>query len=193
MKKITTALIGSAVLAFGLHQVHEVADITEGGVLGMTLFLKHWFGISPSISSFLMNGAAYLYGMKILGKTFVLSSFSAAGGFSVFYALFEELPVFWPWLSEAPLAAAVMGAVFVGVGSGLCVRAGGAPSGDDAFAMALSSKKNIRITWVYLLSDLSVLCLSLSFIPVKRILYSLVTVILSGQIIGWMNPQKEML
>ena len=37
---------------------------------------------------------------------------------------------------------------------------------------------------MYLLSDLIVLLLSLSYIPVRRIGFSLLTVILSGQIIG---------
>ena len=87
---------------------------------------------------------------------------------------------------------AALGAVFVGVGVGLCVLAGGAPSGDDALAMSLSSltKKDIRI--FYLISDLSVLLLSLTYISLERIFYSLVTVLLSGQIIGWMQRIEKM-
>ena len=37
---------------------------------------------------------------------------------------------------------------------------------------------------IYLVSDLTVLLLSLSYIPLQRIAYSLLTVVLSGQIIG---------
>ncbi len=40
---------------------------------------------------------------------------------------------------------------------------------------------------MYLISDLSVLALSLSYIPLSRIVYSLLTVVLSGQIIGQMQ------
>ena len=42
----------------------------------------------------------------------------------------------------------------------------------------------IPIQWIYLVSDLTVLLLSLSYIPIRRIAYSLLTVVLSGQIIG---------
>ena len=42
----------------------------------------------------------------------------------------------------------------------------------------------VKIQWIYLASDMTVLLLSLSYIPLRRILYSLLTVILSGQIIG---------
>ena len=77
-----------------------------------------------------------------------------------------------------------MGAVFVGVGCGLCVRAGGAPGGDDALAMVVSKAVGCDIRWAYLASDLIVLALSLSYLDFKRIALSLLTVLLSGQIIG---------
>ena len=50
--------------------------------------------------------------------------------------------------------------------------------------MSLSRVTKIKIQWIYLASDLIVLLLSLSYIPLRRIAYSLLTVILSGQIIG---------
>jgi uncharacterized membrane-anchored protein YitT (DUF2179 family) len=85
------------------------------------------------------------------------------------------------------LIAAILGGVFVGVGVGLCVLAGGAPSGDDALAMSLSNLLHVDIQWIYLMTDLSVLALSLLYISPIRILYSLLTVIISGQIIGWIQ------
>ena len=74
--------------------------------------------------------------------------------------------------------------MFVGVGAGLCVRIGGAPSGDDALAMSISHAAGWKIQWVYLMSDLIILVMSLSYIPVRRIGYSLFTVLMSGQLIG---------
>ena len=87
-------------------------------------------------------------------------------------------------IAEMPLLAAVLGALFVGVGAGLCVRAGGAPSGDDALAMSICQKFRWDIRWAYLLSDLIVLGLSLTYLDIGRIGLSLLTVVLSGQIIG---------
>ena len=48
-------LLGAAVLSFGLFNVHSQSKITEGGILGLTLFLHHWTGISPGIFSFLLD------------------------------------------------------------------------------------------------------------------------------------------
>lgn len=181
------AILGSAVLAFGMYNIHSVSGVTEGGILGLTLLGDHWLHLSPAVSGFFLNAVCYVFGWKTLGKDFIGYSAIAGGGFSVFYAVFEQFPVVYPQIAEYPLIAALVGALFVGIGAGLCVRAGGAPCGDDALAMALSTRFKIRIQWVYLASDLLTLLLSLSYIPVRRIAYSLLTVVLSGQLIGFVQ------
>ena len=186
-KKVLMCLIGSAILSFGLYNIHALSGVTEGGILGMTLLLHYWFNISPAVSGFVMNAVCYLIGWKSLGKNFVAYSIVAGGGFSVFYAFFEKFPPLWPQLANMPLAASLLGAVFVGVGIGLCVRAGGAPGGDDALAMVISNATKTDIRWAYLASDLIVLLLSLTYLDFIRIALSLLTVILSGQIIGIMQ------
>lgn len=60
-------------------------------------------------------------------------------------------------------------------------------TGDDALAMSLDRVLPLDIQWIYLISDLVVLLISLTYIPVSKIIYSLLTVILSGQIIGVMQ------
>ena len=186
-KKVLMCLIGSAILSFGLYNIHALSGVTEGGILGMTLLLHYWFNISPAVSGFVMNAVCYLIGWKSLGKNFVAYSIVAGGGFSLFYAFFEKFPPLWPQLAQMPFLASLLGALFVGVGIGLCVPAGGAPGGDDALAMVISNATKTDIRWAYLASDLIVLLLSLSYLDFTRITLSLLTVILSGQIIGIMQ------
>ncbi len=181
-------LLGSGILAFGLYHIHSVSGVTEGGSLGLTLLLDHWFDISPAISGLVMNVLCYGLGWRVLGKRFILYSGISAVGFSAVYAICEQFVPLGAPLAEYPLIAAILGAVFVGVGVGLCVIAGGAPTADDALAMALEKVLGLKkIESVYLISDLTVLLLSLSYIPLRRIVYSLITVILSGKIIGIMQ------
>ena len=65
--------------------------------------------------------------------------------------------------------------------------AGGATTGDDALAMSLSRILKWDIQWVYLITDFTVLGLSLTYIPLGKLVYSFLTVLLSGQIIGWIQ------
>ena len=183
-RKCLLNLAGSAILAFGLYHIHSFAGVTEGGILGATLLLQYWLGVSPAWSSLVMNALSYLIGWRILGRAFILYSAVAGGGFSLAYALCELFPPLWPSLAQNPGVAALAGAAFVGIGIGLCVRAGGAPGGDDALAMAASHLTGWNIRWPYLFSDLAILALSLSYIPLDRMGWSLLTVLLSGQIIG---------
>lgn len=187
LKSCITILLGSAILAFGLYNVHSISGVTEGGVLGLTLLLEHWFGISPSVSGLVLNGACYLLGLRLLGKEFIVYSVIAGCGFSAFYAVFELFDPLWPQLADMPLLASIVGALFVGIGVGLCVRANAAPTGDDSLALSLSHLFGIGIQWIYLASDLIVLLASLSYIPLSKIAYSLLTVILSGQLIGFVQ------
>lgn len=189
-KNCLIAFFSSALQALGMYNIHALADITEGGVLGAVLLIDHWLHISPALSGFLLNAACYLFGWKTLGKEFIAYSLVAACGFSSAYGICEQFPPLWPEIANYPLAAAILGAVFIGVGAGLCVRAGGATSGDDALAMSVSHITKVPIQWVYLVSDLTVLLLSLSYIPMRKIAYSLLTVVLSGQIIGWIQKER---
>ncbi len=190
IKGILYNILGSAILAFGLYNVHSFSGVTEGGILGLTLLLDHHFEISPALSGFILNFLSYAIGLRVLGKSFIAYSAVAGGSFSLFYAVFEKFPTVFPKLVNYPLAAAIIGAVFVGIGIGICVRYNGAPGGDDALAMSISKLTGFKITAIYLISDLTVLALSLTYIPIKRLMYSLLTVVLSGQIIGWIKDMK---
>lgn len=190
-KKVLLSILGGGVLAFGLYNVHSISGVTEGGALGLTLLLNHWLHISPAWSGLFINFACYAFGFRTLGAAFLLWSALSAGSFSAFYAVFEHFPRIWPELAELPLLAAILGAIFVGVGVGLCVRAGGAPTGDDALAMSLSRRFHIPIEGVYLLTDLTVLALSLTYLPLKGIACSALTVTLSSKLIGIIQRAKK--
>lgn len=184
LKNVILGILGSAIIAFGVYNIHDVADITEGSVLGLNLLLEYWFGISPAYTNAVLTLICFAIGWKALGRSFIVYSVLFSGAFSVFYRLLELFtPRLFPWIAGYPWLAAVAGSLFVGVGAGISVLSGGAQTGDDALAMACRHFFGVRLSTVYLISDMTVLLLSLSYIPVRRILCSLLTVILSGQII----------
>ena len=193
-RRYVMLLAGTAILSFGLFNVHSQSQITEGGVLGTTLLVQHWTGISPAITEVVLDVICYALGLKYLGRSFLRCALCATGGFGLFYALWEHIGYVLPSLGGMPLLAAVVGGLFVGVGVGLVVRAGGASGGDDALALVIAKKLHWPVDRAYLFTDLVVLALSLSYIPWQKIACSLVTVTLSSFIIGkihGMGTQKE--
>ena len=184
-------LIGAFILAFGMYNVHSRTIITEGGIWGIELLLFNWFGLSPAVTAPFLDGTCYLMGVVFLGKEFILKSFVGTLGYAGFYAVLEQFPPLLPDLDSVPIIAAIVGAVFVGIGAGIVVRQGGACAGDDALALVISKKLRIKISRAYLFTDITVLLLSLTYIPFRQIAYSLVTVLLSGWIIEKIQNFKK--
>lgn len=177
-------VLGAAILAFGLFNVHAQSRITEGGVLGTTLLLRHWLGVTPAVSEIVLDAVCYGLGIRFLGRDFLKRAIVATGCYAAFYAVNERIGYVLPDMSGMPLLAALVGGMFVGVGVGLVVRAGGAAGGDDALALVISKVFGVNVSRAYLITDTIVLLLSLSYIPVESVACSLVTVMLSSFIIG---------
>lgn len=183
LRRILLILLGAGIFTFGVHNIHEVTGITEGGIIGMVLFCDHWLHIPPSVVTPVLDGLSYLIALRVLGGGFLGWSLVATVSVSGFYRLWESLPCMLPNLSGSPLLAAVLGALFVGVGTGIVIRQGSSAGGDDALALTISRVTGWRVGRCYLFTDLTVLALSLSYIPFAKIAYSLVTVTISSAVI----------
>ncbi len=187
IKNCIVIVLSAVLLAFGLYHIHSVSGVTEGGVLGLNLLLEHHFDISPAITNAIVNILCYGLGFKLLGRKFILYSLISTASFSISYRIFEQFPVLYPNLANHPLAACLIGALFVGISCGLSVRMGAAVSGDDALAMSISHLTHVKIQWVYLFTDFTVLGLSLTYIPLRKIAFSFLTVLISGQLVGFVQ------
>ncbi len=190
VKRVLLTLLGTAVLSFGIYNIHRQADITEGGVLGMVLLIHHWLGIPSSVVSPVLDVICYAVAFRYLGKAFIRFSLFSTLSLAGFFRLWEAFPPVLPDLSEYPLAAAVLGGLFVGVGVGIVVRQGGSSGGDDALALSISKCTHWRISRAYLFTDFTVLFLSLSYISVKRIAFSLITVTISSLLIDLIQKMR---
>ena len=183
VKKLFLILLGAMICSFGIHNIHQRTSIAEGGVIGLMLFFEHWFHFSPAYITPVLDILCYLLAFKFLGGSFIKTSAVCTVCISLCYKLWEALPPMLPDLSGQPLAAAVCGAVFVGVGTGLLVRQGGSFGGDDALSLTIQHLTHWRLARCYLVTDLTVLALSLSYIPFSKIVYSLITVTLSSALV----------
>lgn len=190
-QRVMVLLAGSAILSFGMYNIHQQTNITEGGVLGLNLLLNHWLGLSVAFVAPLLDVLCYALAFFYLGKRFLAISIVSTLMFSGCYKIWELFPPLLPNLSNIPILAAVIGGVFVGIGVGIVVRQGGSCGGDDALALVISQKTGWKLSTAYLITDLSVLLVSLSYIPIKRIIYSLITVTISSNLIELLQGKRK--
>lgn len=180
IKMLISILIGAAICTFGIHNIHQRTNITEGGVIGLMLLIEHWIGISPAIITPVLDIICYALAFKSLGSRFIKISIISTFSVSMFYKFWELFPPMLPDLSGQPLLAAIMGGLFVGVGVGIIVRNGGSSGGDDALALSISKITKCQLSRAYIFTDFIVLAMSLSYISFRRIMFSIVTVLISG-------------
>ena len=191
IRKILLIMLGAMICSFGVHNIHQRANITEGGVIGMMLLVEHWLKISPAYITPILDIACYLLAFQFLGGRFIKTSVISTFFVSCFYKVWELFPPMLPDLSGYPFVAAVLGGIFVGIGVGLIVRQGGSSGGDDALALTISHISHWRLSRSYLFTDVVVLLLSLTYIPVLRIVFSLVTVTISSYLIDWIKGYQS--
>lgn len=190
-RKYLSILCGAGILAFGIYNVHTRCAISEGGVLGVSLLLHHWLHLSPGISNPVMDVLAIAAGTLVLKRMFLWDSVFASAAYALWYLLLEQYDPLLPDLSAWPWAAAAAGGVFVGVGTTLIVRHGCAAGADDSLALIVQAKTRMRLGTFYLISDYAVLLLSLTYIPLGRIVWSMVSVLVSSGLIGLLCPRSN--
>lgn len=190
LKKILLIVVGALIFTFGIHNIHQRTKITEGGVIGLMLLIEHWLNISPAYITAILDISCYILAYKFLGGDFIKISFISTTCVSLSYKLWELFPPMLPDLSQYPLLAALLGGLFIGIGVGLIVRQGGSAGGDDALGLIISHVSGWKLARCYLFTDVTVLLLSLSYIPVLRIVYSLITATISSYVIDWLTEFK---
>ncbi|MGL6174555.1 MAG: YitT family protein [Cellulosilyticaceae bacterium] len=193
IKTILMVILGASILSFGTFNFNYQNNITEGGVLGLLLLFKNLFNISPSITNIILDFSLFCLGARFYGKSFLLYSALSTISFSASYRIWEALGPIAPNLNEHMLLASILAGLFVGVGVGIVVRAGGASGGDDVIALLVSKFTPLKVNWVYMITDFTVLILSLSYLEFEQIFYSLIAVTISGKLISiiYKDPEEE--
>lgn len=188
-RKFALILVGAMICSFGVHNIHQQTGITEGGVIGFMLLIEHWLGFSPAYITPVLDAALLSARVPVPGRALYRD---------VRRLHAQRLAVLQGLGAVSPDAAGPFGpsAPGGGAGGGLCrggrwiiVRQGGSSGGDDALALTISHVTHWRLSRAYLFTDLLVLGLSLTYIPVKKIFFSVITVTLSSFLIdriqGW--------
>ena len=189
---LISIILGSMIEAFTVINIHIPSQITEGGILGLAILFYRTLGINPSILSLIMDAICIIIGINIFGKAFLRKTLLASILFAIFYKIFSLMGPILPNLYSYPLLAAIVGGIGIGLGCGLVVSQGGATGGDDALALVVSNKTKMNISYAYLLMDVIVLVMSLTYIPFTRLIYSLITTTVSSVLVGQfeINPSS---
>ncbi|MGM0124491.1 YitT family protein [Enterococcus sp. AZ194] len=172
-KDIPLILIGTSIYAFGLVNLNIANHLAEGGVSGITLILYALFKFDPAYSTLLINIPLIIIGGKILGRRSLVYTIIGTFSLSAFLYIWQRIPVEIN-LQHDLLIVSLLAGLLAGIGSGLVYKVGGTTGGSDIVARILEKNHGISMGRSLFALDVLVLLLSLTYIDLQRMMYTLI-------------------
>lgn len=184
MKEVIFIILGTSIYAFGLVYLNIANQLAEGGVSGITLILRALFHIDPAYSTLLINIPLILLGGKILGKRALAYTVLGTVSLSAFLWIWQRIPLQIN-LEHDLLIVSLLAGLIAGVGSGIVYRMGGTTGGSDIIARILEKNHGISMGRSLLAFDVIVLLASLTYIDLKRMMYTLIASYVFSRVIDF--------
>ncbi|KRL14129.1 YitT family protein [Schleiferilactobacillus perolens] len=170
--------------AFGLVAVNIKNNLTEGGITGITLILRHWFNIDPAYSTIFLNIPLIILGYKFLGKRALAYTIYGTGMLSAGLWVWQRLAFVQNLnLHHDLFIAGILAGLFGGIGSGIIYRFGGTTGGSDVLARILEQERGIPMGRTLLIFDVIVLTSSLSYLDIEHMMYTLLASFVFSRIV----------
>ncbi|MCW0482479.1 YitT family protein [Gaoshiqia sediminis] len=179
--KLKTTFTDYIVIAFGMAlyvlswTIFLIpAEITGGGISGLSAVIFYSSKIPVAISYFIINVFLILIAIRVLGASF---------GIKTIWSMLVATLLFWvtPGLITEPLIddtflSAVLGAMMGGIGIGIVFTRGGSTGGTDIIAMIVNKYRNISPGRVIMYCDVIIIASSyFVFQSPAKLVYGYVT------------------
>ena len=183
LKKGLAICIGSFLIALSYSILITPNHLLSGGVGGIALAINYITGFPIFLSILLLNIPIFIWGFKELDKEFMI--YSLLGALTFIFAL----PVIEPFLNTLipiPQLDLILVSIFSGIvsglGIGITIKFGSSTGGNDIFSVIIKKKLNISVGAFSFIFNLLVLLTSLVFFPLEIILYTFISMWVSGRI-----------
>lgn len=191
LRIIVPIFIGTAIYAFGLHYFLLPNQLMEGGVTGIAVLLNYAINWPLSLSTLLLNIPLFFVGWKMLGirqmAYTIFGVLSLSGCLAVFEWLIDRGYLTPFQGTQDFMLAALYAGVSLGIGLGIVFRFGGTTGGVDIIARIVSKSKGMSMGQIILAFDVIIIGVSLIYIPIHKVLYTLVAVFIASKLIDFIQ------
>lgn len=175
--------IGTGMYGWGLINVNIPNDLAEGGISGITLILRALFNWNPAYTNLLLNVPLLFIGYHILGRRALIYTIWGIASLSFWLWLWQVVPT-PPALHHDMLIAGIIAGIIAGFGLGIVFRFGGTSGGSDVVARIVEQKFSIPIGRTMFILDACVLLLSLVYIDIVHMMYTLIASFVFSQVVS---------
>ncbi|API94316.1 MULTISPECIES: YitT family protein [Virgibacillus] len=180
MKESSLIIIGSFIFAFGINYFAIPNNLSEGGVIGISIVTYYLFGWSTGIVNFAINAVLLAIGYRYFSKRVMIYTIISIVFSSLFLHITENIGKAG---NGDTLLAALFAGLTVGIGLGLIFKTGGTSGGTAIIVRLL----NQFIGWSFgkgmLLTDIAVIGISAFVIGQEKAMYTLISVYVGAKAI----------
>ncbi|RFA32897.1 hypothetical protein CAI16_16605 [Virgibacillus dokdonensis] len=180
IKESSLIIIGSFIFAFGVNYFAIPNNLSEGGVIGISIVTYYIFGWSTGIVNFAINAVLLAIGYRYFSKRVMIYTIISIVFSSLFLHVTENIGKAG---NGDTLLAALFAGLTVGIGLGLIFKTGGT-SGGTAIIVRLLHQ---YIGWSFgkgmLLTDIAVIGVSAFVIGQEKAMYTLISVYVGAKAI----------
>lgn len=166
--------LGCAIYGISLDMISVPNKLADGGLSGISLILRHFWGINMGLSTLILNIPLILLGYRFMGKRLLAYTIWGTVSLSFFLWFWRSVPIIKQLDLEHDLfLSAISAGVLSGIGLGLVFRYNGTSGGTDIIARICQIKFGISSGKMLLFCDAVVLFVSLSYLDIKHMMYTL--------------------
>lgn len=166
--------LGCAIYGISLDMISVPNKLADGGLSGISLILRHFWGINMGLSTLILNIPLILLGYRFMGKRLLAYTIWGTVSLSFFLWFWRSVPIIKQLDLEHDLfLSAISAGVLSGIGLGLVFRYNGTSGGTDIIARICQIKFGISSGKMLLFCDAIVLFASLSYLDIKHMMYTL--------------------
>ena len=173
-------IVGILSAGFGLKGFLLPNKFIDGGATGISLLLTETTNIPLPLFIVAVNIPFILFGVKTIGKQFVIKTTLAIIGLSACVAFIP-----YPQITNDKLLVAVFGGFFLGAGIGLSVRGGSVIDGTEVLAIYLNRKITLTVGDIILIFNIIIFSVAAYLLSIETALYSILTYLAASKTVDF--------
>jgi uncharacterized membrane-anchored protein YitT (DUF2179 family) len=183
LKNISLIIVGALIFAVGINYLAIPNQLSEGGVIGITIVTYYYWDLSPGVTNFVINAFLILVGWRLLDKRGMVYTILGIIFCSLFLYLTENklTPV-----TTNPLLAAVFAGLLVGIGVGLVFLSGGTTGGSAIVARLCQKYFGWTLGNAMLIFDIVVIMASSFIIGIEKTMYTFIAVYIGARVVDYL-------
>lgn len=175
-------IVGSFIFAIGINFLAIPSQLSEGGVIGISILSHYLLGWSTGAVNLALNAVIMIVGWRLLNRRTVIYTLFSIFFCSLFLYLTEakRLP-----LTNDPLLAAIFAGLLVGIGLGIVFLSGGTTGGASIVARMINKYFGWSLGNAILMFDVVVITAGIFMIGIERTMYTFIAVYIGARMVDF--------